>query len=265
MRSIILAFTITFLLLSSAIYPSVHLVQAQETQDVTPTYDISQPSVHELQYSSIVPTSLDGTEKKPLIKFLIILTILRTIFNNTKALFQQRTPFRDGIQWLEEHPWIAIIAVLVLNQIYSAIRSNRLSNPSDGVLPENKPPVAHIEAPTMGEIDTEISFSADMSYDEDGTIESYIWDFGDNVGGRGKNIQHRYVHAGTYTVTLTVIDDSGVRDSESMMIIISNYETDTEEDPIGSDSLILFLVGGISVMIGIGIAFFIMRKKNFIK
>ena len=265
MRSAIFAFTITFLLLSCAIFPSVNLLQAQDTQDVKPTNDVSQLSVHTLQSPPIVTTSSEITENKPLIKFLIILTILRTIFNNTKALFQQRTPFRDGIQWLEEHPWIAVIGVLLLNQIYYAIRSNRLSNPSDGVLPENKPPVAHIEAPTMGEVDVELSFSADMSYDEDGTIESYIWDFGDNVGGRGKNIQHRYANAGTYTVTLTVIDDSGVRDSESMMIIISNYETDTEEDPIGSDSLILFLVGGISVMIGIGIAFFIMKKKNFIK
>ncbi len=51
---------------------------------------------------------------------------------------------------------------------------------------------------------------ASASSDADGTIESYLWDFGDGTSpGAGVLANHTYAASGTYTVTLTVTDDRG--------------------------------------------------------
>lgn len=58
---------------------------------------------------------------------------------------------------------------------------------------------------------------------------TYLWDFGDNTTGAGQNIQYTYDATGTYTVTLTVLNECGP-DVYSQQITISSlsvpeYET----------------------------------------
>ena len=38
----------------------------------------------------------------------------------------------------------------------------------------------------------------------------FLWDFGDSVGSSGKSVKHTYADEGTYTVTLTVVDDENL-------------------------------------------------------
>ncbi|MGD9861852.1 MAG: PKD domain-containing protein [Pseudodonghicola sp.] len=47
------------------------------------------------------------------------------------------------------------------------------------------------------------------SADPDGQILSYIWDFGDGATGEGPLVTYAWTRPGDFTVTLTVIDDSG--------------------------------------------------------
>ncbi|WP_380286126.1 collagenase [Kitasatospora purpeofusca] len=49
----------------------------------------------------------------------------------------------------------------------------------------------------------------DRSTDQDGTIASRAWDFGDGTTDTAANPAKTYAKAGTYTVTLTVTDDKG--------------------------------------------------------
>jgi PKD repeat protein len=53
-------------------------------------------------------------------------------------------------------------------------------------------------------------YFADQSFDSDGEIVSWTWDFGDGHTSRLANPTHRYESEGTYTVTLTVLDDDGL-------------------------------------------------------
>ena len=53
------------------------------------------------------------------------------------------------------------------------------------------------------------SFDGSGSADDDGTVASYAWNFGDSTTGTGAAPQHLYATAGTYTVTLTVTDNRG--------------------------------------------------------
>jgi PKD repeat protein len=57
-------------------------------------------------------------------------------------------------------------------------------------------------------VGTEISFT-DASTDEDGTIASWDWNFGDEATSTEQNPMHTYDAVGTYTVTLIVTDDDG--------------------------------------------------------
>ncbi len=71
-------------------------------------------------------------------------------------------------------------------------------------------PVARFsESATQALTQAAISFDASASSDVDGNIAIYAWNFGDGSTGSGSAVSHAYARAGSYTVNLTVTDDSG--------------------------------------------------------
>ncbi|MBN1784335.1 MAG: PKD domain-containing protein [Candidatus Bathyarchaeota archaeon] len=87
----------------------------------------------------------------------------------------------------------------------------------------NKPPIA-IFTESAHRVDTSevISFDASYSYDLDGTIVSYSWDFGDGTTATGVEVDHGYTDDGTYTVILTVTDDDGATDNDEDTKTVDN-------------------------------------------
>ncbi|MHA2428302.1 MAG: PKD domain-containing protein, partial [Candidatus Hermodarchaeia archaeon] len=74
----------------------------------------------------------------------------------------------------------------------------------------NRPPVAlFTENATKVEKGEGIRFDASESYDLDGDIVSYFWDFGDGTNSTDVAVDHAYAEDGNYTVTMTVTDDDG--------------------------------------------------------
>lgn len=71
------------------------------------------------------------------------------------------------------------------------------------------PNVAPTASFTGSAVDLHAQFDASASADQDGTIASYAWDFGDGTTGTGATPTHDYTTAGTHTVTLTVTDNRG--------------------------------------------------------
>ncbi|MER6364321.1 collagenase [Kitasatospora sp. NPDC001527] len=69
----------------------------------------------------------------------------------------------------------------------------------------NQAPTAAFTAAVNG---LGVSFTS-TSTDQDGTIASYAWDFGDGTTATTANPAKTYAKAGSYTVTLTVTDDKG--------------------------------------------------------
>ncbi len=55
-----------------------------------------------------------------------------------------------------------------------------------------------------------VQLSGARSYDSDGEIVHYEWDFGDNTTGRGIAVSHSYDTPGRYRVRLTIYDDTDV-------------------------------------------------------
>jgi|GEM_PF-4636878 len=82
----------------------------------------------------------------------------------------------------------------------------------------NAPPVANAGPDRTVVVDTPVEFDAGLSYDPDGTITSYSWDFGDGETGSGVVVTHSYGSVGVYTVVLTVVDNLGATDSDSVVV-----------------------------------------------
>ena len=74
---------------------------------------------------------------------------------------------------------------------------------------------------TSGGAPLPVSFDASASSALGGTIVSYNWDFGDGQTGSGKLIDHTFAGAGTYAVTLSVVDDANVSAKTSTTITVS--------------------------------------------
>jgi PKD repeat protein len=66
-----------------------------------------------------------------------------------------------------------------------------------------------------------VLFDASASFDANGVIVNYEWDFGDgDVHGFGRNQDHDFAAPGTYFVTLTVTDDSGLKGTVTRAITV---------------------------------------------
>lgn len=85
----------------------------------------------------------------------------------------------------------------------------KTSSSSGPSAPSNHRPTADGTAgePYNGFIHEQITFDGSNSYDRDGRIISWRWDFGDGTNGFGEITIHSYDQIGNYTVTLTVTDN----------------------------------------------------------
>jgi PKD repeat protein len=89
------------------------------------------------------------------------------------------------------------------------------------------PTASFVVSPTNPAVNEVVYFNASESSDKDGTIVGYNWDLGDGSGASGINITHTYTSAGTYTVLLVVIDDSGNTGSASKTVPVGENESPT--------------------------------------
>ena len=68
----------------------------------------------------------------------------------------------------------------------------------------------------------EIKFNANSSYDINGFIANYTWNFGDGNVSYEQNPSHKYADNGTYNVMLTVTDNDGLTNITTKSITVKN-------------------------------------------
>jgi len=139
----------------------------------------------------------------------------------------------SGLQSGRSYSWYAIAN----NSVYEnrsdtwTFATKPYTGGGGATLPQNQKPVANITGPFIGYVNQTIIFSAQHSYDPDGYIVSYRWDFNNDglfdIGWLEEVfITHAYTTAGSYTVKLQVKDDEGETSIDSYVIDIILLEPD---------------------------------------
>ena len=90
----------------------------------------------------------------------------------------------------------------------------------------NQSPVADHGGPYHGKVGDVINFDGSGSYDPDGTIVTWYWNFGDGYTSTQQKPTHSYSTAGNYTVTLTVTDQNGAEGTADVEVLIKTKSTD---------------------------------------
>ena len=85
----------------------------------------------------------------------------------------------------------------------------------------NDPPVADAGSDVTIYLGTGITFVGSGSYDPDGTIISYDWEFGDDISyGSGDSPYYVYSEHGVFTVTLVVTDNDGATSEDTCTVTV---------------------------------------------
>ena len=92
----------------------------------------------------------------------------------------------------------------------------------------NWAPVADAGGPYSGKVGESILFDGSRSYDVDGNIVSYSWNFGDGTTGEGANVTHAYSHEGSFTVRLMVTDSEGRFNVSKTVVYVDNTPPSVE-------------------------------------
>jgi PKD repeat protein len=75
------------------------------------------------------------------------------------------------------------------------------------VVTVGKQPVADAGEDMEVKIFSEVRFDGSKSWDLDGVVNEYIWDFGDGATAKGEKPAHSYQKSGVYKVKLTIVGD----------------------------------------------------------
>jgi len=111
--------------------------------------------------------------------------------------------------------WKALPRIALLGILVSACGGG--SKP-----PPNSAPVASFTAtPISGPVPLTVLVDAAASSDRDGSIASYAWNFGDETPAEfGMATSHTYVATGTFSITLTVVDNRGTTATSSDLVSV---------------------------------------------
>jgi hypothetical protein len=103
------------------------------------------------------------------------------------------------------------------------VRYDRLIVKSDNIPLLNQPPTAVVTVTNAsGPFPLYVHFDASASFDPDGSISNFAWDFGDGgtVTGLGPQVNHSYHAAGSYRALLTVTDNHGGTGSYEVVVVV---------------------------------------------
>jgi RHS repeat-associated protein len=97
------------------------------------------------------------------------------------------------------------------------------------------PPLADFSfSPQTGVAPLTVSFDGSGSYEPNGSVAAYAWDFGDGQQATGALVSHTFTDSGHYTITLTVTGSRGKTGSKSSSLVVQRQP---QQPPIASFTL----------------------------
>jgi PKD repeat protein len=117
-----------------------------------------------------------------------------------------------------------------------------------------------------------VMLSGDGSYDEDGDVVGYYWDFGDGTHSDlttgikdgyqpTKVASHQYDSPGDYTVQLLVMDDDFAKSKEPVEVTVRIIANQEPETPFPAEAVIGGIIAAIAIM-SVGTSLFAWTRKR---
>ncbi len=154
------------------------------------------------------------------------LDLYNTVGANTAYVTEHQVSVTDGELNIE-------FVTVLENALINAIKVTTLSL-------NGEPVVNFSVTPTIITPGETVTVDASTSSDYDGTIVEYLVDYGDGYGANGIITTHQYQSEGTYTITVTVIDDDGKSAMKTETVLVTAeppYCTETRPPNTPSGSL----------------------------
>ena len=99
------------------------------------------------------------------------------------------------------------------------VAANHAAGPDgDGSAPNARPLAAFSASAVSGGAPRTVRFDGSASTDVDGTIASYLWDFGDGESASGMVVEHVFPDDTARVVTLVVVDNGGKEDQRTHLL-----------------------------------------------
>lgn len=141
------------------------------------------------------------------------------------AIVNYHWNFGDGTSSTEPNPVHIYNSAGTFTAVLTVTNNSGLTGMSSvfitAVPVPNQAPVAVAGANvTSGNAFLTVNFSSRDSYDPDGTIASYVWNFGNGATSNQANPSYTYTTAGNFMATLTVTDNKGATNSKSIPITV---------------------------------------------
>lgn len=133
--------------------------------------------------------------------------------------------FGDGASSTEPNPIHVYNSAGTFTAVFTITDNSGLTAMNNVVIratevPNQAPVAVAVANVTSGKMPLTVNFSSQGSYDPDGTIASYAWNFGNGATSNQANPSYIYTTSGNFTATLTVTDNRGATNSRSISIIV---------------------------------------------
>ncbi len=150
-------------------------------------------------------------------------SVIRFKDNSTGNIVNWTWDFGDGSYSYEENPvhYYGIEGIYTVTLTVTDINGSKDSISKEIKIAKSSVPKAKFTYKKYF-INLTVVVDGSESYDENGKIVNWTWDWGDGTISYGERNKHRYSSNGTYTVTLTVVDDDGIEGKTSEKIVLEN-------------------------------------------
>lgn len=198
----------------------------------------------------------------------ITLALLKSRFSSDESSILSNDGFYQSgalVNWFKDHPVLTIGSVFLLMTLLLRMRNRNMMESEDSIedIMKNYDPVARAGGPYSGIVGEPVILSAEGSYDIDGKIISFNWDFGDGNKGSGEIVTHRYLEPGEYTIVLTVTDNDGATAKDTTTIRISTYVEESIAERMSTNAEFWIISGGLSAVLGVGLVMLKFRRRLF--
>lgn len=124
-------------------------------------------------------------------------------------------------------------------------------------IPLGRPVAAFDYTPRSPAPDDTMTFNASASFDEQGEIADYEWDFDDDgeYETTGEVVERSFDQEGNYSVSLRVTDESGATNSSTSVVSVASSSGGGPSDGSGgpgSGGLPLSIIAGVVLVLGVG-------------